>query len=59
MNKPLLAVWLDQNKKIVDKKVALPWRLYTPGERSKYLLETSPTEYNFCDIGEIIEVYEI
>lgn len=37
---PILAVFLDKNKKVVDKKVLKPFYLhYTPRKPSTYLLE--------------------
>ncbi len=59
MKKPLLALWMDQNNNIVDKKITKPWHVYSPDKKSKYLLEISPSEYNFWNVGDKIEVYEI
>lgn len=59
LNVQLLALWVDQNNIVVDKLMAKPWQVYIPKKPSKYLLETSPNEYNFWNIGDKIEVYEI
>ncbi len=44
---PILAVFLDDHKKVVDKKVLKPFYLhYTPKKPCSYLLEM-PTKYNY------------
>ena len=39
--KPLLVVWLDKNKKVVDKKKTFPFWFYTPKKPAMYVFETT------------------
>lgn len=57
---PLQLVFLDQEKRVVDVQRAEPWSLdprtwkvYRPGEKSKYLLESS--EFLDVEVGDRLE----
>jgi uncharacterized membrane protein (UPF0127 family) len=38
---PLLVVWLDKNKKVVDIKKTVPFWFYFPKKPAKYVFETT------------------
>ena len=35
----ILIVWLDENKRVVDKGIAFPFGVYAPSRKSRYVLE--------------------
>jgi len=41
---PILLLFLDENKKIVDIRIAKPWGFYSPKNKARYILEL-PIEY--------------
>ncbi|MDD4983900.1 MAG: DUF192 domain-containing protein [Candidatus ainarchaeum sp.] len=41
---PIFLVFLDSNKKVVDSKIAKPWRFYSPKAPARYVLEL-PEKY--------------
>ncbi len=50
---PIAAVWLDANLRVVDKRLAKPWRLaYLPAAPARYILETSPDRLDLFEIGD-------
>ncbi len=40
------AYFLDENKKVYDKKTLKPWRFYKPIKKGKYILETKKNMIN-------------
>jgi uncharacterized membrane protein (UPF0127 family) len=52
---PLGVIWLDENRRIVDKIVAMPWRLYVPTLPAKYILECEPHLVAEVQLGEVLE----
>lgn len=52
----LTVLWLDEDFKVVDKKLAKPWRLaYFPKQAAKYILETSTDSYDSFDLGDRLD----
>ncbi len=50
---PILAIFLDNNKKIVDKKILKPFNLrYTPKKSCTYLIELPITHKNNFKIND-------
>jgi uncharacterized membrane protein (UPF0127 family) len=46
-------VWLDANGRVVDKKLAKPWRpYYAPSKPAQYYLEASIKILDCVDIGD-------
>jgi len=40
---PIAAVWLDEEKRVIDAKLAKPWRpFYAPSRPARYLIEAHP-----------------
>jgi len=48
-------IWLDSNKKIVDKQLAKSWQpFYTPQSPAKYILEIHPVRLPEFEMGDIL-----
>jgi len=39
---PIGVIWLDAERRVVDARVALPWRAYIPAAPAQYILEGEP-----------------
>jgi uncharacterized membrane protein (UPF0127 family) len=52
-------VWLDANGKVVDKKLAKPWRpAYAPAQPAQYFVEANPSILERVQIGDILRFDE-
>ena len=52
---PLGVVWLDSERRVVDKVIAKPWRLhYAPSQLAKYFLEGPPSLLEQVSIGDCV-----
>ena len=52
-------VWLDANGRVVDKKLAKPWRpYYAPIKPAQFYIEASPAILNHVTIGDILRFDE-
>ncbi len=50
---PIAAVWLDDEGRVVDAKLAKPWRLYyAPTDPARYLLEAAPVVLDRVQVGD-------
>ncbi len=47
--------WLDRNGRVVDVRIAKPWRLYAPSAPAKYTLEGSPSMLESLAVGDQLE----
>lgn len=46
-------IWLDASGRVVDKKLAKPWRpYYAPSSPAQYYLEANPTVLDRVSIGD-------
>lgn len=53
-------VWLDANRKIVDKTLAKPWRpYYAPRSKAQYFIEAHPDLLNAVEIGDVLTFEEV
>jgi uncharacterized protein len=53
-------VWLDASGKVVDKKLAKPWRLaYPPVAPAQYYVEANPELLERVEIGDILNFDEV
>ncbi len=51
----LAVIWLDNNKIVVDKKLAKRWRpLYFPAKPARFIIELNEIQYKKIDIGDEI-----
>ncbi len=47
------AVWLDDEGRVVDAKLAKPWRLYyAPAKPARYLIEAAPALLDRVQVGD-------
>jgi hypothetical protein len=51
---PLGVAWLDEEGRVVDCRLARPWRIYLPRHSAKYVLEGSPAMLECLGPGELI-----
>jgi uncharacterized membrane protein (UPF0127 family) len=48
-------IWLDNNKTIVDIKLACSWKtIYTPQHPAKYILEVHPDRLPEFNVGDVL-----
>lgn len=52
---PIAVVWLDAEKRVVDKKFAKPWRLaYAPAKPAQYFIEAHPSFLDRVAVGDVL-----
>ncbi|MDQ7035100.1 MAG: DUF192 domain-containing protein [Anaerolineae bacterium] len=55
----IAVIWLDSSGKVVDKKLAKPWRpAYAPKEAAQYYIEAPVSLLERVEIGDILEFDE-
>jgi uncharacterized membrane protein (UPF0127 family) len=53
---PIAVVWLDRDKKVVDKVLARPFRpYYAPSSPAKYFIEGHPSMLDRVSVGDPLE----
>ncbi len=53
---PIGVVWLDADRRVVDAKLAKPWRLaYAPAKAAKYYIEAQPEILGRVSVGDVLE----
>lgn len=53
-------VWLDKSGKVVDKKLAKPWRpSYASQAPAQYYIEANPSILNRVEVGDILQFDEL
>ena len=56
----IAVVWLDSTGKVVDKKLAKPWRLsYVPQQAAQYYIEANPALLERVEIGDTLQFNEV
>jgi uncharacterized protein len=52
-------VWLDKDGRVVDKKLAKPWRpIYTPQAPAQYFIEANPDILDRVAVGDVLQFDE-
>ena len=52
---PLAVVWLDSDLRVVDAKLAKPWRpAYAPAQAAQYFIEARPDLLKHVAVGDIL-----
>ena len=55
----IAVVWLDSSGKVVDKKLAKPWRpAYAPKAPAQYFIEANPSLLDQVEIGDVLQFDE-
>jgi uncharacterized membrane protein (UPF0127 family) len=55
----IAVVWLDSSGKVVDKKLAKPWRLaYPPSSAAQYYIEARPALLERVQVGDVLKFDE-
>jgi uncharacterized membrane protein (UPF0127 family) len=50
---PIAVIWLNRDKRVVDKALACPWRLiYAPSRPARYYIEAHPSTLDKVEIGD-------
>jgi uncharacterized membrane protein (UPF0127 family) len=52
---PLGVAWLDAGRRVVDCRVAHPWRLYLPARRASYILEGEPLMLGRLAVNDLLD----
>lgn len=56
----IAVVWLDSSAKVVDKKLAKPWRpFYAPAKPAQYFIEANPSLLEKVAIGDVLNFDEV
>lgn len=52
-------VWLDKSGRVVDKKLAKPWRpAYAPDSPAQYYIEANPAVLDMVNVGDTLRFDE-
>jgi uncharacterized membrane protein (UPF0127 family) len=55
----IAAIWLDDEGRVVDVKLARPWRpYYAPAKPARYLIEARPIVLEWVSVGDQLEIEE-
>lgn len=55
----IAVVWLDANGRVVDQKLAKPWRpAYVPQAAAQYYIEAHPSLLKRVNIGDVLDFSE-
>lgn len=53
---PIAAVWLDRGGRVVDTRLALPWRpAYVPRAPARYIVEAAPALLDHIALGDELD----
>ncbi len=52
---PLGVVWMDTLGRVVDLRLALPWRVYLPRAPARYVLEGPAAMLGSLALGDVLE----
>ena len=52
---PIGVAWLDSEARVVDCRLALPWRAYVPGGAARYVLEGPASMLGRLTVGDLLE----
>ncbi len=51
----ILVLWLDKEKKVVDKRTAHPFNVYVPKKKSRYIVELPLSMKENINLGDILD----
>ena len=55
----IAVVWLDASGRVVDKKLAKPWRpAYAPGSPAQYYIEANTSLFDRVQVGDVLRFDE-
>jgi uncharacterized membrane protein (UPF0127 family) len=53
---PLAVIWLDEHRRVVDRKIARPWQfVLVPQKAAQYVIECHPERFDDFTDGELID----
>jgi uncharacterized membrane protein (UPF0127 family) len=52
-------VWIDREGRVVDRRIARPWRVYFPAAAARYVLEGEPAMIDRVQIGDQVEFRDL
>lgn len=52
---PIGVLWVNARQEIVDKVVARPWRIYSPAEPARFIVEGPPAMIDGVSQGDLVE----
>lgn len=52
---PIGVAWLDSEARVVDCRLALPWRAYIPASPARYVLEGTASMLDRAAVGDVLE----
>jgi uncharacterized membrane protein (UPF0127 family) len=52
---PITVIWLNNDKRVVDKVLARPWRfIYMPNNPARYYIEAHPLVIDKVETGDVL-----
>ena len=52
---PIAVIWLNSDKRVVDKVLARPWRpFYAPNQPARYYIEAHPSALDKVEVGDML-----
>lgn len=51
-------IWINADKRVVDRTIADPWKIYSPNIPAQYVLEGRPEVLDRVEVGDILEFCE-
>jgi len=52
---PLVVLWLNSERVVIDKVLAKPWHVYAPSEPARWVIELPPKHVDHVEIGDYLE----
>ncbi|MFP3853864.1 MAG: DUF192 domain-containing protein [Anaerolineales bacterium] len=56
---PIGVAWLDERQRVVDLKIARPWRVYAPVKPARFILEGDPSMLESLAEGDRLEFSDV
>ena len=56
---PIGVAWLDDGQRVVDQRVARPWRIYAPAKPARFILEGDPSMLESLAVGDRLVFAEV
>lgn len=52
---PIAVIWLDADRRVIDVKLAKPWRLaYAPAKAAQFFIEAHPSVLERVKLGDVL-----
>lgn len=52
---PIGVLWLDENRRVVDRRLARPWGVYLPARAARFVVEGPPALLEGAQLDDLLE----